>query len=129
MPHTHFCLQFFIFYYFDFRTTTEKIVANDEAFLVCSDDSCFDPTIIEEEINQPDLNAAASARLPDDNLRLIFEQMALRQNQVLLLYFLILYKFIHVTSFSRIPYYSKMRVVYMCINLYHTLLLITRQTG
>ena len=65
-------------------TTTEKIVASDDsdAFLVCSDDTCFEPTVIDEEEEEPDLNAAASARLPDDNLRIIFEQMALRQNQV-----------------------------------------------
>ena len=54
--------------------TTEKPVT-DDAFLVCSGDTCFDPTVIENEEIVPDLNAAASARLPDDNLRLIFEQV------------------------------------------------------
>ncbi len=62
-----------------FNRTTEQ-PATDDAFLVCSGDTCFDPTIIENEDNVPDLNAAASARLPDDNLRLIFEQVTLTIN-------------------------------------------------
>ena len=58
--------------------TTEK--PETEAFLVCSDDTCFDPAVIEDE-QVPDLKVAASARLPDENLRLIFEQMTQRINQ------------------------------------------------
>lgn len=48
--------------------------------MVCSDDTCFDPAVIDNE-EVPDLKVAASARLPDDNLRLIFEQMAQRNQE------------------------------------------------
>ena len=63
-----------------YRTTTTTEAPATEAFLVCADDTCYDPSLIEDE-EVPDLKVAASARLPDDNLRLIFEQMALRQTQ------------------------------------------------
>ena len=62
------------------RTTTTTEAPATEAFLVCADDTCYDPALIEDD-EVPDLKVAASARLPDDNLRLIFEQMAQRQTQ------------------------------------------------
>ena len=67
----------YVFYFivFKFRTTEKPATGADDAFLVCADDTCFDPAVIDNEEAIPDLNAAASARLPDDNLRLIFEQV------------------------------------------------------
>ena len=63
-----------------YRTTTTTEAPATVAFLVCADDTCYDPSLIADE-EVPRLKGAASARLPDDNLRLIFEQMAQRQTQ------------------------------------------------
>ncbi len=71
-------LEHILLYFSNLFRTTEK--PETEAFLVCSGDTCFDPAVIEDD-QVPDLKVAASARLPDENLRQIFEQMTLRINQ------------------------------------------------